>query len=344
VQDSIVITLEALPRVGGVATYVGQSIAAAKRLGLNIKMAAPRGSLNADILLDCDHGQMLFNLWKAGLSIEKLSAPIIYLAEAAAVRASLWIWEWTKKQKIRVVLHGSEIMELEHSSRFHELLKRADKIYTLSRAVAEMVLELEPEVKVTITGGAPNPALTYIAGLHDPHKLVTVGRIHPRKGQELIIRGMAEGLLPGFSYEIVGPARRNAYAQKIKKMAIVGRLPVHFAGEVPDSQLSILYAQCGIFVLPAIKQARRMEGYGLSLLDAAAMGLPAVAYDTGGVGEVIQHGRTGLLVPPGDKKAFVEALLQISSNDQLRVEMSEAARAWASSKSWEQVAQKLFMR
>jgi phosphatidylinositol alpha-1,6-mannosyltransferase len=336
--------LEALPRVGGVATYVENAVLAAKKLGLGVKLAAPRGSTHVDIPLDCDHGQMPFNLWRAGLTMEKLTAPVVYLAEAAAIRASLWIWDWTKKQKIRLVLHGSEILELEHSMRFHELLRRAEKIYTLSRVVAEMVLRMEPSVKVTLTGGAPNPNLTEITGLHDPHRLITVGRLHPRKGQETVIHAMKEGALPGFSYEVAGPSRRGGYAVKIRKLVAAQKLPVNFAGEVPDRQLSLLYAQAGIFVLPAVVKDNRIEGYGLSLLDAAAMGLPAVAYDSGGISEVIQHGRTGLLVPPGDRNALVDAILQISANDQLCVEMSEAAREWASSKSWEQVADKLFMR
>ena len=133
-ETNLVVTLEASPRRGGVATYLESAVSAAKGMGLSVSMGAPVGSDLADIVLKCDHGQMPLNLWRAGLAMEKLKAPIIYLAEAAAIRAALWAWDWTKRQKIRLVLHGSEILDFSHSRRFKTLLERAEKIFTLSLA------------------------------------------------------------------------------------------------------------------------------------------------------------------------------------------------------------------
>jgi phosphatidylinositol alpha-1,6-mannosyltransferase len=345
--EKVVITLEAPPRVGGVATYIGNSVAAAKKMGLPIALAAPAGSANVNIPLPCDHSQSFFNLLKAGAAFKKIKASCVYLAEAAAIRAAIsWAgWSWTKRQRIRLILHGSEILDLKNSSRFRALLKKAETIYTLSRAVAEMVCKLEPSAKnkFIITGGAPSPTLTAIDGLHDPKKLITVGRLHPRKGQHVILEAMAEGRLPGFSYEIVGPARNKIYARKLFSFARKNKLKVKFYGEIDDTRLSLLYAQSSIFVLPAETLKNRIEGYGLALLDAAAMGLIVVAYDCGGISEAVQHCRTGILIPPGDRAALVDAILQISGNDALAWEMSQAARVWAGGKRWEAVAQGLFL-
>ena len=269
------VTLEALPRRGGVATYVGNAVNTAKKLGLPVLLAAPIGSIGADIQLACNHGQMPLNLWWASQALKKLKAPVIYLAEYAAIRAALVAWDWTKRQRIRLILHGSEILDMEGSGRFRELLKRAEGIYTLSGAVAQLALKLQPTAKnkIVITGGAPSTQLTLIEGLHNPRKLLTVARIHPRKGQLEILAGMAQGSLPGFSYEMAGPGRNDSYEKKIKEFAVSKKLPATFHGEIDDSKLSLLYAQCGIFVLPASTLKNRIEGYGLVLLDAAAMGL-----------------------------------------------------------------------
>ena len=87
---------------------------------------------------------------------------------------------------------------------------------------------------------------------------------------------------------------------------------------------------------------KRIEGLGLALLDAAAFGLPVVAYDVGGISEAVRHCRTGLLVPPGDRTAFAAAVMQLVNDDNLRAEMSRNAMAWAAENSWDKVAKILF--
>jgi glycosyltransferase involved in cell wall biosynthesis len=94
--------------------------------------------------------------------------------------------------------------------------------------------------------------------------------------------------------------------------------------------------------LPAETLKNRIEGYGLALLDAAAMGVPVVATDCGGISEAVQHCRTGLIVPPGDKQAFVDAVLQITQDETSWSQFSLAAREYAQRKSWNEVAEKLF--
>jgi len=69
------------------------------------------------------------------------------------------------------------------------------------------------------------------------------------------------------------------------------------------------------------------EGTSISMLEACAVGLPAVATDVGGNGEVIGNGVTGLLVPRGDEVGFAEALRKLAGDDVLRRRMGEAAGA-----------------
>jgi glycosyltransferase involved in cell wall biosynthesis len=77
---------------------------------------------------------------------------------------------------------------------------------------------------------------------------------------------------------------------------------------------------CDVFVL-----ASHWEGLGVAVMEALALGLPVVATAVGGVPEVVEHGREGLLVPPGHPGELAAALLAVVSDDRLRREMSAAA-------------------
>jgi glycosyltransferase involved in cell wall biosynthesis len=76
-----------------------------------------------------------------------------------------------------------------------------------------------------------------------------------------------------------------------------------------------------IFVL-----ASHREGFPRSAMEAAAMGVPIVATDIRGCRQVVDHGVTGLLVPPGDVVALGSAVAQLAGDPQLRARMSVAAR------------------
>jgi glycosyltransferase involved in cell wall biosynthesis len=343
-HSPLLITLEAHPRVGGVATYLHSCLSAVQGASYAPRLVAPAGATGAAIALPCDHSQSPLNLWQASRALRHLSAPYVYIAEAAALRAALWAWDWTCRQRIRLVLHGSELLALGHSERFIRLLHQAERIYTLSATVAQKLLSLTPvdPQRIIITGAAPSPHLTAIDGIRQRQRLLTVARLHPRKGQQVILDLMASGQLSGYSYDIVGPIRRSAYARQLQQTIVRHQLPAELHGQRDEGQLSLFYAQAGIFVLPATASANRMEGYGLALIDAAAMGLPAVAYDSGGIAEVVRHCRTGLLVPEGDSKALAAALHQLTKDDELYAELSAGALTWANAQSWRTVAEKLF--
>jgi glycosyltransferase involved in cell wall biosynthesis len=72
--------------------------------------------------------------------------------------------------------------------------------------------------------------------------------------------------------------------------------------------------------------ASREEGLGTSLLDAQAVGLPVVATRAGGIPEIVDHRRNGLLVPPRDAGALADALLELAADAALRRRLGERAR------------------
>lgn len=96
---------------------------------------------------------------------------------------------------------------------------------------------------------------------------------------------------------------------------------VHERKAANSPQLRDIYLQCDVAVLPT-----RGDCSPLALMEAMACGLPVVSTLVGGVPEIVEDGRTGLLVPPDDGRALGEALLRLLDDPLLAAEMGRAGR------------------
>jgi glycosyltransferase involved in cell wall biosynthesis len=96
---------------------------------------------------------------------------------------------------------------------------------------------------------------------------------------------------------------------------------VHVNGGYDDRDLAGLLAAAHVVV-----STSHTEGLPVSLLEASAAGLPVVATDVGGVGELVTDGSNGLLIPPGDAQAAADALKRLAGDETLRVHLAEQAR------------------
>ena len=97
---------------------------------------------------------------------------------------------------------------------------------------------------------------------------------------------------------------------------------VTWTGAVPPGDLPALYASADLYVWPACNEA-----YGMALLEAQAAGVPVVAGREGGVADVVEDGRTGLLVPPRDPPSFAAAVRALLVDPARRRALGVAARA-----------------
>jgi GalNAc-alpha-(1->4)-GalNAc-alpha-(1->3)-diNAcBac-PP-undecaprenol alpha-1,4-N-acetyl-D-galactosaminyltransferase len=153
-------------------------------------------------------------------------------------------------------------------------------------------------------------------------QLAAMGRLAPQKGFDLLIEAFsraAEGQ-PNWSLSILGegPERRRLEEQ-IHERRLDSQ--VRLLGWVPDPT-SILQ-RCDGFVLSS-----RYEGFPNALLEAMALGLPAISFDCpSGPAEIIQNGADGLLVPAGDIEALAAAIRRLLSDEPLRRQLgAEAVR------------------
>jgi glycosyltransferase involved in cell wall biosynthesis len=147
------------------------------------------------------------------------------------------------------------------------------------------------------------------------YRLVTVCRLTTWKGVDGLIEVVAA--LPEMGLAVVGDGPERAKLEALAEQ--LGVLPrVYFAGQVPRAEVAAYLEACDLFVLNS-----RYEGLPHVLLEAMAAGLPIVATDVGGIGEVVQPGRNGWLIRPGDPAQLRRAILWALKDADLRARCSE---------------------
>lgn len=99
-----------------------------------------------------------------------------------------------------------------------------------------------------------------------------------------------------------------------------------FVGSRAAGDMPAVYRRAKVLVLPSTTDA---EAFGIVLIEAMASGLPVVASDVGGIPNVVESQRTGLLVPPGDIDALAEALVHLSHNPEVAARMGATGRLTA---------------
>ena len=151
-------------------------------------------------------------------------------------------------------------------------------------------------------------------------RLLTVGRLVPRKGHRTLIDAMVRVTerLPDARLVIVGDGpERAALAAYVENRGLGSA--VQFAGTVyPTTEL---LADADLFVFPSL-----VEPQGLALLEAYAAAVPVVASRTGGIPEMLEDGQDGLLVEPGNARALADAILRMIEDPGLRQRAVASAR------------------
>ena len=168
-----------------------------------------------------------------------------------------------------------------------------------------------------------------------------VGGMESRKGLEFAIQTLEILVKKGRNLKLVAIARpgfkgvesRAWFTHLIERCGLVGKVEIHEL--IDDKELTRLYATASVFFLPT-----RMEGWGLSIMEAMASGCPVVSTPVGGVTELVQTGENGLLVPVGDVHGFAEAIERLLDDKILSDRLCAAAKETVKKFSWDVSAEK----
>jgi len=143
------------------------------------------------------------------------------------------------------------------------------------------------------------------------------------RGLAWVIRACGKLFRQGkrFHLVIAGDGKEKARLLDLVEAHLPGR--VRFLGKLPRDSMYRFYSAGDIFAFPGIK-----ESLGMVFLEAQSCGLPVVAFENGGIPEVVKDRKTGLLVPLYDFRAFVRAIELLLSDDTLRQKMGQEARSY----------------
>jgi len=168
--------------------------------------------------------------------------------------------------------------------------------------------------------GVFHPGATPVdAGLPPRPRVVFTGRLHPQKNLPMLLDAWVEvARRSAASLILVGPGSdRQALLEQAEALGIGHR--VTFVGAVSNPADYLRAAD--VFVLPSVA-----EGMSNSLLEAMASALPCVVSGVGGNTDLIEHGRTGLLVPSPTPEAWSATLLDLIHNPSEALRLGQAAR------------------
>lgn len=167
--------------------------------------------------------------------------------------------------------------------------------------------------------------------------IVHFGRVRKYKSIDVVLKAFAlvREKLPRCRLVIIGegPERKN-----LERLAGDMRLgaSIEFLGAISTPELVGYLNRCHLFV-----NASPKEGWGLTVIEANACGVPVVASRRPGLQDSVKDGETGCLVEYGDVRGFAERSLELLSDGEKWRAMSEKAVAWARSLTWEQTGREM---
>lgn len=249
------------------------------------------------------------------------SPAALFAARASGARAATYV-------------HGLDLATVHplYRSIWRPVLRRMDRVIANSEPTRRLAqhIGIAPERIGVVHPGVQEPSASAEAkwdyraanGLGDRPILVSVGRLSARKGlREFVEHSLPQivAQLPDILLIVVGDSPRNALSateqSKESIEATAGNAGVgdhvRFLGGVSDFELSRILRAADIHVFPVRDIRGDPEGFGMVAIEAAAHGVPTVAFASGGTVDAVADGRSGRLVKAGDYESFAAAVIEV---------------------------------
>ena len=283
-----------------------------------------------------------FALFQRGSAVRRLGALVDQLDPAMIHVNDIW---WVPHTVKAVACHKSNSMpivahvrqEIEPAKVRRYGLDRVNAVIAISRQVEQSLIAggvSENNVRTVYSGidisgrsfAQDGQAIRSMIGVTNESVLLgTIANLFPRKGYEVMLRALPAIVraVPTVHYVMVG-SDDHAYADRLKGLAQELKIAdrVHIVGFQDPVQPFL--ASLDLYVHPAL-----MEGFGIAVVEAMAMGKAVVATTTGGLPEVVAHGETGLLVPPGDAESLATNVVSLLLDGVRREQMGRNGKVRA---------------
>lgn len=219
-------------------------------------------------------------------------------------------------------MHGSDVRLAQASSvgrpLMRHVLAQSRAVTTVSRWLADRVRDVVPGASPVVS---PMPVATSLFtpgnGRHAA-RFLFVGRLNEQKGLELLLEALARMRVPA-TLDVVGDGTaRDALHGRAATLGIADRVIWH--EPVPQPRLADFYRRATALVVPSVG-----EGLGLVAVEAQLCETPVIAFDSGGLSDIVEDGRTGYLATAGNVDALAEKMDNLLA-DGARAGIGRAAR------------------
>jgi N-acetyl-alpha-D-glucosaminyl L-malate synthase BshA len=237
--------------------------------------------------------------------------------------------KYFKRRPLIITVHGSDITLLSKNSLARPIigfvLKKADRVVAVSSFLKDEIKELGvPEEKIEVIYGGV--AVSEDKEPFEPagRVIAFVGSLVPQKGIDVLIEAFKEVKTEDATLVIVGsgPERRRLEVMATDNIRFLGR----------RKGIKNVLEKSDLLVLPS-----KEEGFGLALLEAMAAGVPVVATNVGGIGEIVEDGQSGILVEKDNQKQLAEAIDRVLADGELAKTLVENGLEKAKEFTWEKM-------
>ncbi|PWK84785.1 glycosyltransferase family 4 protein [Fulvimonas soli] len=301
---------------------------------------------------------------RCAVAVARQFRPDVVFGGSGLMAPMTWVSARLVGAKAAIYLHGLDIAVNHPLYRWFWLpfLHRMDLVFANSSATQAMAVAqgipaariaiVHPGVAVpgALPGHSPKRVADAFSGLGDGKVLLSVGRLSSRKGLcefvsevlPLIVRRCPDVMLL-----IAGDVPKDALHAKAQTPEMIRDAArragvgdhLRFLGVIVDREhLADIYRGSDLHVFPVRTIPGDPEGFGMVAIEAAAFGVPTVAYATGGVVDAVADGVSGRLVAPGQPQAFADAVVALLERPLPREQVWRHAQAY----DWSQFGRKIF--
>lgn len=229
------------------------------------------------------------------------------------------------------------------------------KVFAISNYSADKLVQMgvrKENIEIVTPGvdikkfrpGDPSEQFIIKYNLKNKRVILTVARLDIHKGHDLVIKVLPRVVenFPDVYYYIVGDGPERTYLENLVLERNL-KQRVIFVGYVSEKEIIDFYRACEIFVMPS-REIREdlVEGFGITLVEAAACEKVVIGGRSGGVSDAVLDGISGILIDPQNEEELFLVLDKFLSNKEINKQFSIQARKWVEKeRTWEISASKI---
>jgi glycosyltransferase involved in cell wall biosynthesis len=259
-----------------------------------------------------------------------------------------------------IILHGSDVVTFPKAQWITKwiirgIIQRMENLFCNSKFTASLASNtFELPYTPTVVGCGINPETMpqsvdkIIARrnlkIDSQYVLLTVGRLIPRKGIDMVMKALPEILFhfPSLTYIIAGDGPDRGRLMKLASHT--GCMDhIRFDGEFKEELLSHYYCSADLYVMPSRYIPKEcVEGFGIVFIEAGYYGLPVIGGLSGGVPDAIVDGKTGVLVDPESIDDLTHSIIYLLKEPHIRYKMGNSGKQRALNElSWDLVTERI---